>query len=54
MGLRDVAKREFLEEWVQAVNAHGQFGAWCWDFCFSPAELADLLAEHAGPARAGS
>ena len=24
-------KRRFLDEWIQAVNAHGGFGSWCWD-----------------------
>jgi type III restriction enzyme len=31
---------------VQAVNAKGGFGSWCWDVAFNPAEVHDILARH--------
>lgn len=41
-------KREFLDEWVRAVNQHGGFGAWAWDVSFDPSDLPDLLVKHGG------
>lgn len=38
-------KRKFLEEWIQAVNAHGGFGRWDWAVSRQPADVADILAE---------
>lgn len=32
-------KREFLNEWVKAVNTHGGFGKWHWDVSFHPSDL---------------
>ncbi len=43
----DRAKREFLAEWVDAVNAHGGFGRWAWDVSFSPRDVTAILAKHA-------
>ncbi len=40
-------KREFLAEWVKAVNEHGGFGQWAWDVSFDPADIPGLLAKHA-------
>ena len=40
-------KRRFLAEWVNAVNAHGGFGRWCWDVSLSPSDIQDILARHA-------
>ena len=45
---RDKAKREALAEWVEAVNADGRFGRWCWDVSFSPGDILDILRRHAG------
>lgn len=39
-------KREFLSEWVKAVNTHGGFGKWNWDVSFSPNDLQQLLQKH--------
>lgn len=36
-------KREFLNEWVKAVNTHGGFGRWHWDVSFHPSDLNNLL-----------
>jgi type III restriction enzyme len=44
---QDQTKREFLAEWVNAVNSHGGFGSWSWDVSFNPGDLKDILAEHA-------
>jgi type III restriction enzyme len=43
---RDVAKREALQEWVDAVNADGRFGQWCRDVSFSPGDVVDILRRH--------
>jgi type III restriction enzyme len=43
---QDSTKREFLSEWVKAVNAHGGFGTWACDVSFSPADLVDILKKH--------
>ncbi|MCF8199721.1 MAG: DEAD/DEAH box helicase family protein [Sulfuritalea sp.] len=40
------AKRAALAVWVQAVNAKGGFGLWCWDVAFEPAQIQDILARH--------
>ncbi len=40
-------KREFLDEWVKAVNAHGGFGRWAWDVSFHPKDVAGILEKHA-------
>ncbi|MCA9466289.1 MAG: hypothetical protein KC643_12725, partial [Nitrospira sp.] len=40
-------KRRFLDEWVNAVNAHGGFGKWCWDVSKDPGDIKDVLGRHA-------
>src|SRR5579862_750293 len=39
-------KREFLDEWVRAVNQHGEFGTWVWDVSWIPADVRDILKKH--------
>lgn len=39
-------KRQFLAEWVAAVNSHGGFGTWACDVSFHPADVGDILAKH--------
>ncbi|MBC8312474.1 MAG: DEAD/DEAH box helicase family protein [Candidatus Marinimicrobia bacterium] len=39
-------KREFLNEWVKAVNNHGGFGKWNWDVSFHPSDLNGILEKH--------
>lgn len=46
----NVAKRDALALWVEAVNAKGGFGSWCWDVAFKPAQIQDVLARHAATA----
>jgi type III restriction enzyme len=36
---RDKTKREFLNEWVLAVNAHGGFCRWKWAVSNNPADV---------------
>ena len=43
---QDRAKRAALAIRVQAVNAKGGFGLWCWDVAFQPAQIQDILARH--------
>ena len=45
---QDRTKRGFLAEWAQAVTAHGGFGRWTGDVSYSPADVTDILARHAG------
>ena len=40
-------KREFLDEWVRAVNGHGGFGTWAADVSFAPLDLLSILQKHA-------
>ena len=32
-------KREYLNEWINAVNNHGGFGKWHWDVSFHPSDI---------------
>ncbi len=43
---QDRTKREFLKEWLLAVNEHGGFGTWSADVAFHPGDVADILARH--------
>ena len=43
---QDRTKRRFLEEWVNAVNAHGGFGHWTWAVSTTPGDIPDILARH--------
>jgi type III restriction enzyme len=40
-------KRRFLDEWVKAVNQHGEFGRWAWDVSRDPSDVPDILDKHA-------
>lgn len=40
-------KREFLSEWVRAVNSHGGFGVWDADVSRYPSDIHEILARHA-------
>jgi type III restriction enzyme len=44
--LQDRTKREFLDEWVRAVNNHGGFGQWGWAVSKNPADLKGILKEY--------
>lgn len=43
---QNVAKRDALKLWVDAVNAKGGFGKWCWDVAFEPAQVHDIVQRH--------
>ncbi len=43
-GQQHQTKREFLNEWVNAVNEHGGFGRWHWAVSFSPSDLEQKIA----------
>ncbi len=43
---QDGTKRDFLREWVNAVNAHGGFGRWSSDVSMTPADLPNILKKH--------
>jgi len=36
-------KREYLNEWIKAVNNQGGFGKWHWDVSFHPSDIEGLL-----------
>ena len=42
--LRDKTKRNFLDEWVKAVNQHGGFGTWKWAVSKNPADVEGIIA----------
>jgi type III restriction enzyme len=44
--LENKTKREFLAEWVRAVNSHGGFGQWSSDVSFHPKDVAGILESH--------
>jgi type III restriction enzyme len=39
-------KREFLAEWVRAVNGHGGFGVWTSDVSRHPKDVEEILKRH--------
>jgi type III restriction enzyme len=43
---KDRTKREFLAEWVRAINEHGGFGRWACDVSWLPADMKDILNRH--------
>jgi type III restriction enzyme len=43
---QDKTKREFLSEWVRAVNQQGGFGDWAWDVSRNPKDLLNILQTH--------
>jgi len=49
---QDRVKRRYMDEWTQAVNAHGGFGRWRWAVAHHPGEIQDILMQQR-EARAG-
>ena len=41
-------KRRFLDEWVNAVNAHGGFGRWVGNVSGAPGDIQGILSRRAG------
>jgi len=42
---QDKTKREFLDEWVRAVNQHRGFGNWQWAVSTHPSDVGGILRE---------
>jgi type III restriction enzyme len=42
---KDQTKREFLNEWVNAMNQHGGFGKWQWGVSKHPSDVGGILQE---------
>ncbi len=42
---QDQVKRRYLDEWTQAVNAHGAFGRWRLAVAKNPGEIRDILIQ---------
>ncbi|MCX9082869.1 MAG: DEAD/DEAH box helicase family protein [Candidatus Methanoperedens sp.] len=40
---QDKTKREFLDEWVKAVNQQGGFGEWTWAVSKDPADVSGII-----------
>jgi type III restriction enzyme len=38
-------KRQYMEEWILAVNAHGGFGRWRWAVVRHPGEIRDVIMQ---------
>jgi type III restriction enzyme len=47
---QDQVKRRYLDEWTQAVSAHGAFGRWHYAVAKNPGEIRDILLQAAGAA----
>lgn len=50
---QDRVKRRYLDEWTQAVSAHGGFGRWRCGIAKAPGEIRDILMRDGQPARTG-
>ncbi|MCX6819623.1 MAG: DEAD/DEAH box helicase family protein [Candidatus Aenigmarchaeota archaeon] len=40
-------KRDYLNEWINAVNSDGRFGKWCWGVSFRTSDIKDIIKKHA-------
>ena len=40
---KDKTKRNFLDEWVKAINQHGGFGEWTWAVSKHPSDLKSII-----------
>jgi type III restriction enzyme len=40
-------KRQYLAEWIEAINTDGRFGIWEWDVSFRTSDIKDKIAKHA-------
>jgi type III restriction enzyme len=45
---QDKVKRRYLDEWTQAINAHGGFGKWRWAVTRKPGDIREIL-QHSQP-----
>ncbi len=44
-------KRQFLAEWIRAVDDHGGFGHWACDVSRRPGDVVEILEKHGGGRR---
>ncbi|MEN6371752.1 MAG: DEAD/DEAH box helicase family protein [Armatimonadota bacterium] len=44
---QDKVKRDYLQEWINAVNQNGCFGKWTWDVSYSPSDVLDIIHKAA-------
>jgi type III restriction enzyme len=47
-------KRQYLDEWVKAINSDGRFGDWSWDVSFRTSDIKDIIKKHSGTATRAS
>ena len=45
---KDETKRNYLDEWVRAVNADGRFGYWAHDMLLDTSRLLNIIHKHTG------
>lgn len=43
---QDKVKRRYLDEWTEAMNAHGGFGTWRCAVAEEPGEIRDILIKE--------
>lgn len=43
---KNKTKRDYLNEWVNAVNNDGRFGKWSWDVSFRTSDIKDIIKKH--------
>jgi type III restriction enzyme len=39
-------KRDFLNEWIKAINSDGRFGRWSWAVSFRTSDIKDIIRKH--------
>jgi type III restriction enzyme len=44
---KDVTKRQFLDEWIKAVNQHKGFGQWTWAVSKHPTDIRKIIKQVA-------
>jgi type III restriction enzyme len=44
---KNKTKRQYLDEWVRAINADGRFGVWSWDVSRRTSDIKDIIQKHA-------
>ncbi|MGB3478059.1 MAG: DEAD/DEAH box helicase family protein [bacterium] len=42
---QDVTKRQFLDEWIKAVNQHEGFGQWAWAVSKHPTDIKQIIRD---------
>jgi type III restriction enzyme len=42
---KERTKREYLNDWVNAVNEDGRFGEWTWDIAFTQSDVRGIISK---------